>query len=104
MNFNHCKLELHRLNILIELQIYKFILWRLPKYDIYIVTYVKLALYLNRYHSTKGFDLSIIRNCPVLSWPKVVVRYNLDFISTFGLLSLHTGNARYVAGVVVVPK
>ena len=39
-----------------------------------------------------------------LSWPKVVVRYNLDFISTFGLLSLHTGNARYVAGVVVVPK
>ena len=52
----------------------------------------------------KGFALSIIRNCPVLSWPKVVVRYNLDFISTFGLLSLHTGKARYVAGVVVVPK
>ena len=72
--------------------------------EIYIVTYVKLVLYLSRYHSTKGFDLSIIRNCPVLSWPKVVVRYNLDFISTFGLLSLHTGNARYVVGVVVVPK
>ena len=101
MNFNHCKLELHRLNILIELQIYKFILRSIY---IYIVTYVKLVLYLSRYHSTKGFDLSIIRNCPVLSWPKVVVRYNLDFISTFGLLSLHTGNARYVAGVVVVPK